>query len=85
MIERGLWEGYCRFNLVDDFKFLKVIHKAKHFRSLSADLYKVVHKRRYFQSLRDKLAPIVWHPDRVIDWCFDDEEKRDLKRIWGEL
>ena len=26
--------------------------------------------------IRDEVMPIAWHPDRVIDWCFDEEEKR---------
>ena len=32
--------------------------------------------------IRDELMPIAWHPDRVIDWCFDEDEKKDLKRLW---
>ena len=34
--------------------------------------------------IKDELMSIAWHPDRVIDWCFDDEEKKDLKQLWGE-
>ena len=65
LIERG-----------DDFNFFKVIHKAKHFEALSVDLYKAVHKRNYYRLLCDDLAPIAWHPDRVIDWCFTEDEKK---------
>ena len=25
-----------------------------------------------------ELLPIAWHPDRVLDWCFDEDEKRDF-------
>ena len=35
--------------------------------------------------IRRQLLPIAWHPERVVDWCFDEDEKRDLKRLWGEL
>ena len=35
--------------------------------------------------IRDELMPIAWHPDRVIDWCFDEEEKKDLMRVWGSV
>ena len=35
--------------------------------------------------IRDELMPIAWHPDRVIDWCFDEEEKKDLKLLWGSV
>ena len=35
--------------------------------------------------IKDELTPIAWHPDRVIDWCFDEdedeEEKKDLKTL----
>ena len=35
--------------------------------------------------IKAELLPIAWHPDRVIDWCFDEEEKKDLKRLWGSV
>ena len=36
--------------------------------------------------IRRQLLPVAsWHPDRYFDWCFDEEEKCDLKRLWGEL
>ena len=35
--------------------------------------------------IKDELTPIAWHPDRVINWCFDEEEKKDLKRLWGSV
>ena len=34
--------------------------------------------------IKDELAPIAWYPDRVIDWCFDEDEKNDLKKLWGK-
>ena len=34
--------------------------------------------------IKYELAPIAWHPDRYIDWCVDEEEKKDLKQLWGE-
>ena len=30
--------------------------------------------------IKDELLPIAWHPDRVIDWCFDE----DLEKLWGK-
>ena len=35
--------------------------------------------------IKAELLPIAWHPDRVIDWCFDEEEKKDLMRLWGSV
>ena len=34
--------------------------------------------------IKDELMPIAWHPSRAVDWCFDEEEKKDLKHLWGE-
>ena len=58
-------------------------HKHKYFFLLSGDLYKVMHKRKYYKSLHSDLLPIAWHPERYLDWCIDEEEKRDLKVLWG--
>ena len=27
--------------------------------------------------IKYELAPIAWHPDRYLDWCIDEDEKRD--------
>ena len=35
--------------------------------------------------IKAELLPIAWHPDRVIDWCFDEEEKKDLMWLWGSV
>ena len=34
--------------------------------------------------IKDELLPIAWHPDRVIDWCIDEDEKKDLQKLWGK-
>ena len=26
--------------------------------------------------MKAELLPITWHPDRVVDWCFDEDEKK---------
>ena len=26
--------------------------------------------------IKAELLPITWHPDRVVDWCFDEDEKK---------
>ena len=43
------------------------------------------HRKAQKAQIKDELTPIAWHPDRVIDWCFDEEEKKDLKRLWGSV
>ena len=35
--------------------------------------------------IRANLMPLAWYPDRVVDWCFDKDEKRDLKQLWVNL
>ena len=43
-----------------------------------SDMNLSFHKARYYKSLYAELLPIAWHPDRVIDWCIDEDEKRDF-------
>ena len=26
--------------------------------------------------IKEELLPIAWHPDRVMDWCMSEDEKR---------
>ena len=33
--------------------------------------------------IKEELMPRAWHPDRVIDWCLDEEEKVVLKQLWS--
>ena len=35
-----------------------------------------IHKLKYYTTLRDELMHIAWHPDRVWDWCFDEDQKK---------
>ena len=46
--------------------------------------YRQDHKRKYYKPLYNDLLPIAWHPYRYIDWCLDEDEKKDLKHLWGE-
>ena len=32
-----------------------------------------------------ELLPVAMHPDRVIDWCFDEDEKGALEKLWGSM
>ena len=32
--------------------------------------------------IEEKLLPIAWHPDRTIDWCFSEDKKQDLEKLW---
>ena len=34
------------------------------------------------KALHEELLPVAWHPDRVYDWCFDEEEKGFLEEMW---
>ena len=39
------------------------------------------YKKRKAQKakVKEELLPIAWHPDRVMDWCMSEDEKRRLK------
>ena len=68
MLEKGMRGGIV-------WPDYKAQHKCRYFEALSVDLYKAVHKRNYYRLLCDDLAPIAWHPDRVIDWCYKKEKE----------
>ena len=50
-------------------------HKKKYCYMLSRDLFHYHHKREFSKRIHEELLPIAWHPNRVYDWCFDEEEK----------
>ena len=52
------------------------------FKKVQKELPKYFHKRQFAQKVYDELLPIAWHPDRVWDWCFDEEEKKDLEYLF---
>ena len=31
--------------------------------------------------IKEELLPVVWYPDRVIDWYFDEDEKEALEKL----
>ena len=48
-----------------------------------ADSDKVEHKNKFHKDLHNDLMVVAWRPDRVLDWCLDFEELRDLKKRWS--
>ena len=37
-----------------------------------------VRRRRKLQLARE-LIQIAWHPDRAVDWCFDEDDKKFME------
>ena len=27
--------------------------------------------------------PVAWHPDHVVGWCLDEDEKREIEKSWS--
>ena len=52
------------------------------FSLINDELFRYHHKREFSKRIHEELLPIAWHPDRVYDWCFDEEEKGFLEGIW---
>ena len=46
------------------------------------DLFRYHHKRKFSRRINDALRPVAWHPDRFLDWCIDEEEKKFFARMW---
>ena len=53
------------------------------FGDLHRDLLQCHHKRQFAQKIHDELLPVAWHPDRVWEWCFDEEEKQVVGQLWN--
>ena len=46
-------------------------------------LYQLYERRQKLKTaIHRELLPVTWHPDRVVDWCFDEDEKKDLEKLW---
>ena len=52
------------------------------YNALHDDLLRYHHKRKFYKKLYADLLPVGWYPDRVVDWCIPEDEKRDLKELW---
>ena len=46
------------------------------------EIFSLSHKRQFSRKICEELLPVAWHPDRVYDWCFDEEEKGFLEGMW---
>ena len=43
------------------------------------------HLKHGLNRIKKDVTPFLYTSmDRYIDWCFDEEDKRDLKNLWGE-
>ena len=54
------------------------------FEAIHNDLFQWHHKRKFHKNIDAELGVVVMHPDRVVDWYFDEAQKKDLKKLWGE-
>jgi hypothetical protein len=42
-------------------------------------------KQKVFEKnkiIKEELIACAWHPDRMMNWCLDCEEKKELKMNW---
>ena len=68
------WEGHV--------EIVKLCRGWLGFSLINDELFRHHHKREFSKRIHEELLPIAWHPDRVYDWCFDEEEKGFLEGIW---
>ena len=57
-------------------------HKCKFSKRVNDDLFRYHHKRKLSRRIQNDPLPVAWHPDRFLDWCVDEEEKRFFARMW---
>ena len=68
---------------VGHIKIVKLCRDWLGFDSIHDDLFQYHHKRQFARGIHDDLLPIAWRPDRVLDWCFDEEEKQMVGKLWN--
>ena len=73
-MEEAAWEGHV--------EIVKLCRGWLGFSLINDELFRYHHKREFSKRIHEELLPIAWHPDRVYDWCFDEEEKGFLEGIW---
>ena len=88
MCNRAVREYPCMLKYVtDEFKTQDMCEEAiredSELWEYAGVLFSYHHKRQFGRGIRDELLPIAWHPDRVYDWCFDEEEKKVAGQLWN--
>ena len=73
-MEEAAWEGHV--------EIVKLCRGWLGFSLINDELFRYHHKREFSKRIHEELLPIAWHPDRMYDWCFDEEEKGFLEGIW---
>ena len=76
--DRAFEEGRYMLQFVPDYFITEEMYRE--FPDSIVDAYKKPKEQKAL--IREGILPIAWHPDRVINWCFDEDEKRDLNRLW---
>ena len=58
--------------------YQKLIDKGKDVSEIEYIIEDWKERKRLKKCLKYELMPVAWHPDRVVDWCFDEDEKRNI-------
>ena len=37
---------------------------------------------RSLAKIKEELLPIAWHPNRVMDWCMSEDEKKETEKLF---
>ena len=73
------------FQVVIDFEYSELVSNCLNDVVYEANklMHKRIHKRIFQDEIQYELKAVAWYPDRVLDWCLDFEESKDLKERWG--
>ena len=39
---------------------------------------------QHLKKIDEKLMPVAWHPKRWWDWCFPEDEKKEIDTIFTD-
>ena len=75
----GYYDKECNINKFDKNFIVGSLNV-----EINIDSYKLEHKKKFYKTLHNDLMEVAWGTDRVLNWCLDFEELRDLKERWGK-
>ena len=83
MCDDAVWGGPFSLQYVPDqfvtYQQIKSWHDDDDYRNDEriVDRYEGYQKRKAHKAkTKEELMPIAWHPNRVMDWCMSEDEKR---------
>ncbi|XP_057300569.1 uncharacterized protein LOC130633936 [Hydractinia symbiolongicarpus] len=80
--EWGATKFNWAMNLAAENGHSEIVVLLRGFDVIHDELLRHHHKRNFYTKLWNEVMPVAWHPDRYWNWCVDEEEKREISKLW---